>query len=59
MIYTTVGDGISGEKIVCVFRKYTKPILIETETHDHRTNQNTIYNARCVISKNTRIKTKK
>lgn len=36
------GDGIVGERIVCTFRKMTKPILV-SETHLHRAQQIKIF----------------
>ena len=37
-----VGDGINGERIVCIFRKMTRPILVAT-THLHRAQQIKIF----------------
>jgi len=51
-ILTNAGDGIKGERIVCIFRKMTKPILI-SKTHLHRAQEIKIFGlpAEAYISK--------
>lgn len=36
------GDAIKGERIICVFRKMTKPVII-SGTHRHKAQRATIY----------------
>jgi len=55
-ILTNAGDGIKGERIVCIFRKMTKPILI-SKTHLHRAQEIKIFGlpAEAYISKRFRF----
>lgn len=51
-ILTNVGDGIKAERIICIFRKMTRPILV-SRTHKHRAQQIKIFGlpAEAYISK--------
>ncbi len=48
--YYNYGDAIEGERIVCQFRRISKPGTI-SGTHAHRAREITLNDAYCVIRK--------
>lgn len=57
MILIKPGDGIKGERIVCEFRRMTKPIIV-AKTHKHRAQRIKIYGlpAEAYIDKPVKLK---